>query len=54
MSEHLDEHEYWASYNVPFFDSIREQTGFAEMDATSDSNEYDFFKNPRGVLFAGW
>lgn len=51
MSEHLEEEDYWGSYNVPFFKNVREQTGYQKLDEESDSNEYSFDKNPRGILF---
>jgi len=32
MSETLDLYTYWGSYNVPYFEDVREKTGFARMD----------------------
>jgi len=53
MTNHLLETTYWASYNIPYFEKIRNLIGFNEMARTNKgmADILSFSKNPRGVIF---
>lgn len=52
MSHYLTDHQYWASYNVPFFDNIREVSGYSElMKGWGSGDSFSWERNPRANIF---
>ena len=52
MSQYLTERSYWASYNVPFFEDIRDVSGYTELvKSLSNGDSFSYDKNPRANLF---
>ncbi len=50
MTEFLREHGYWASYNVPFFDDVRELSGFNSMEKKFGI-PYSWYNCSRACIF---
>jgi len=50
MSHHLRDNGYWPSFNRPYFDDIREATGFATAQKTKGAI-YSWLNNPRAKIF---
>ena len=49
-TSHLNEQGYWASYNVPFFESVYRVSGYEEKRA-NQGNEFSYFDCPRARIF---
>lgn len=53
MSEVINRQGYWASYNVPYFSSTYERSGFmATYLATNESDSWSHARCPRAQIFA--
>lgn len=50
-TEHLLDHKYWASYNIPYFNDIYERAAFGEM-LEKRGNHYSNDLAPRAQMFA--
>jgi hypothetical protein len=50
MSHHLRQHGYWPSFNRPYFDDVREASGFVAAQRTRGAM-YSWLNNPRAKIF---
>ncbi len=51
LTEHLRQHRYWASYNIPYFEDVYAQAGFKEMTHRRGAH-YSYQLAPRAQMFA--
>lgn len=51
MTAHLNEYSYWGSYNIPYFEDIYNNAGWAAM-RVENGDEYSYWDNSRGKLLA--
>lgn len=51
MSNYLDQNQYFASYNIPYYPSIRKESGYDDLDTEVGGENYQYNSNPRAILF---
>lgn len=51
MSVYLDQNQYFASYNIPYYPSIRKESGYDDLDSEAGGENYQYSNNPRAIIF---